>query len=252
MKKNIELKENERIDDLQYKKLKVIQNSKGFCFGIDSIILSDFAKNIVNNAKVVDLGTGSGVIGLLLCKKTKLKEIIGVEIQEDVANMAERSIKLNNLEDKFKIINENIKDMFESQSLHKNEYDVVITNPPYKEVGTGKTNDDETKLIARHEIKATLSDFIFAASALLKDKGEFYIVHKPERTVDIIQKMRENKIEPKEMQVVYPYKNAEASIILIKGVKGGKKFFKIKEPLYIYEGNGEYTEQIKKIYNQND
>lgn len=252
MKKDIELKENERIDDLQYKGLKVIQNSKGFCFGIDSIILSDFAKEIKNNCKVVDLGTGSGVIGLLLCKKTNLQEIVGVEIQKDVADMAERSIKLNNLEDKFKIINENIKDIFKNQNLHKNNFDVVITNPPYKEVGTGKTNDDETKLISRHEIKATLSDFIATASALLKDKGEFYIVHKPERTVDIIEKMRINKIEPKEMQVVYPYKNKEASIILIKGVKGGRKFFKIKEPLFIYEEDGKYTEQIKKIYNQNN
>lgn len=248
---NIELKENERIDDLQYKGLKVIQNNKGFCFGIDSIILSDFAKNIKNNSKVVDLGTGSGVIGLLLCKKTKLDEIIGIEIQEDVAEMAERSIKLNKLEDKFKIFNINIKELFDEKILQKNKYDVVVMNPPYKEAGTGKTNEDESKLIARHEVKATLLDFINTASALLKDRGELYIVHKPERTVDIMQEMRENKIEPKEIKIVYPYQNAEASLILIKGVKGGKKFFKIDEPLYIYKENGEYTEQIKEIYNQN-
>lgn len=246
----IELKENERIDDLQYKGLKIIQNNKGFCFGIDSVILSDFAKNIKADSKVVDLGTGSGVIGLLLCKKTKLKEIIGVEIQDNVAEMAERSIKLNGLENKFKIFKVNIKELFEKKMLEKNKYDVVVMNPPYKEAGTGKTNENEGKLIARHEVKATLLDFIKTASELLKDRGELYIVHKPERTVDIMQKMRENKIEPKEIKIVYPYKNAGASIILIKGVKGGKKFLKIDEPLYIYKENGEYTEQIKEIYNQ--
>ena len=252
MTEELELKENERIDDLQYKGLKVIQNNKGFCFGIDSVILSDFAKNIKDNSRVVDLGTGSGVIGLLLCKKTKLKEIIGIEIQKDVANMAKRSIRLNNLENMFQIVNENINDIFLQGILNKNQYDVVVMNPPYKEVGTGKQNEDEVKLISRHEIKAKLSDFIATASNLLKDKGEVYIVHKPERTIDIMQKMRENKIEPKEMKIVYPYKNAEASLILIKGVKGGKKFFKIMEPLYIYENNGEYTEQIKQIYNENN
>ena len=252
MTEKLELKENERIDDLQYKGLKVIQNNKGFCFGIDSVILSDFAKNIKDNSRVVDLGTGSGVIGLLLCKKTKLKEIIGIEIQKDVANMAKRSIRLNNLENMFQIVNENINDIFVQGILNKNQYDVVVMNPPYKEVGTGKQNEDEVKLISRHEIKAKLSDFIATASNLLKDKGEVYIVHKPERTIDIMQKMRENKIEPKEMKIVYPYKNAEASLILIKGVKGGKKFFKIMEPLYIYENNGEYTEQIKQIYNENN
>lgn len=248
----INLKKTERIDDLQYKGLKIIQDSTGFCFGIDSIILSDFSKKIKENSKVVDLGTGSGIIGLLLCKKTKLKEIIGVEIQKDVAEMAERSIKLNNLENKFKILNININEIFEKKLLKKNEYDVVVTNPPYKEIGRGKINDDEKKLISRHEVKATLSDFIRNASGLLKDKGELYIVHKPERIVDIMQKMRENKIEPKEIRIVYPYKDAEASIILIKGVKGGKNFLKIDKPLYIYEKNGEYSEQIKEIYNQNE
>ena len=244
------LKENERIDDLQYKGLKIIQNNKGFCFGIDSIILSDFAKNIKEGSKVVDLGTGSGVIGLLLCKKTKLKEVIGIEIQEDVAEMAKRSISLNNLEDKFKIYQTDINKIFDNKILNKNQYDVVVMNPPYKEIGTGKTNEDEKKLISRHEIKATLSDFIRTSAKLLKDRGELYLVHKPERIADIICKMRENKIEPKEMQIVYPYAHSDASIILMKGIKNGKKFLKIDKPLCIYEKDGEYTKQIKEIYNQ--
>ena len=245
----MELKENERIDDLQYKGLKIIQNTKGFCFGIDSVILSDFAKNIKKGSKVVDLGTGTGIIGLLLCKKTELKEIVGVEIQKEVAEMANRSIKLNKLEDKFKILNTDINKIFEDKLLEKNKFDVVVMNPPYKEKGTGKINEVDSKIISRHEVKATLSDFIKVASNLLKDKGEIYIVHKPERMPDIIQKMRENKIEPKEIKTVYSNKKTEASLILIKGIKGANKFFKILEPLYIYEENGEYTKEIKEIYN---
>lgn len=246
---DIPIKENERIDDLQYKDLKIIQETDGFCFGIDSILLSDFAKNIKKNSKVADLGTGTGIIGLLLCKKTNLAEMTGIEIQEDVANMAERSIKLNNLEEKFRIINSNINEIFSKKLLKKNVFDVVVMNPPYKEVGTGEINENEKKLISRHEIKANLSDFIKTASGLLKDKGELYIVHKPERMPDIIQKLRENKIEPKELRVVYSNKNSEASLILIKAVKGGKKFLKIDRPLYIYNESGKYSDEIKQIYN---
>ena len=246
---DIPIKENERIDDLQYKDLKIIQETDGFCFGIDSILLSDFAKNIKKNSKVADLGTGTGIIGLLLCKKTNLAEMTGIEIQEDVANMAERSIKLNNLEEKFRIINSNINEIFPKKLLEKNVFDVVVMNPPYKEVGTGEINENEKKLISRHEIKANLSDFIKTASGLMKDKGELYIVHKPERMPDIIQKLRENKIEPKELRVVYSNKNSEASLILIKAVKGGKKFLKIDRPLYIYNESGQYSDEIKQIYN---
>lgn len=246
---DIPIKENERIDDLQYKDLKIIQETDGFCFGIDSILISDFAKNIKKNSKVADLGTGTGIIGLLLCKKTNLAEMTGIEIQEDVANMAERSIKLNNLEEKFRIINSNINEIFSKKLLEKNVFDVVVMNPPYKEVGTGEINENEKKFISRHEIKANLSDFIKTASGLLKDKGELYIVHKPERMPDIIQKLRENKIEPKELRVVYSNKNSEASLILIKAVKGGKKFLKIDRPLYIYNESGQYSDEIKQIYN---
>ena len=246
------LKENERIDDLQYKGLKIIQDKTAFCFGIDSVLLSDFAKEIKNNSKVADLGTGNGIVGLLLCKKTKLNKIIGVEIQEEIAEMAERSIKLNDLEEQFKIVNVDINDILKKNVLKKNTYDAVVMNPPYKEVGKGKTNENSSKLIARHEVKATLSDFIKVAAGLLKDKGEVYVVHKPERIVDIMQEMRANKIEPKKMRLVYPYENETPSIVLIKGVKGGKKFFSVDKPLVIYQNNGEYTQDIKNIYIKNN
>jgi tRNA1Val (adenine37-N6)-methyltransferase len=247
----IKLLENERIDDLQLGGLKIIQNNKGFCFGIDSVILSDFAKNIKNNSNIIDLGTGTGILGILLCGKTKLNKIIGIEIQEDVAEMAKRSIKLNKLENKFEIINENINNLFDKKILEKNKYDVIITNPPYKEIGTGIINIDEKKLISRHEVKATLSDFIEIGAQLLKNNGELYMVHKPERLVDIIEKMRKNNMEVKELQIVYSRKNSEATLVLIKAIKGGKKFLKIREPLYIYNDDGSYTDQIKNIYNKN-
>ena len=201
----IELKENERIDDLEYKGLKIIQNKEGFCFGIDSVLLSDFAKNIKKGSKVLDLGTGTGIIPILLCGKTELKKIVGVEIQEEVSNMAKRSIKLNDLENRFEIINENILNL---NNIYKNQtFDVVVTNPPYKKNGTGIVNEDEKKIISRHEITAKLEDFIKIAKDLLKDKGEFYMVHRPERLVDILSILRKYKIEPKTIRFVFSNKN---------------------------------------------
>ena len=140
---NVELKENERIDDLEFKKLKVIQNKEGFCFGIDAVLLSDFAKNIKNNAKVLDLGTGTGIISILLCGKTNLSKIIGVEVQEEVADMAKRNVRLNNLENKFEIINENITNL--EKIYERNSFDVIVTNPPYKKENTGIVNEEKKK-----------------------------------------------------------------------------------------------------------
>lgn len=245
---NVELKENERIDDLEFKKLKVIQNKEGFCFGIDAVLLSDFAKNIKNNAKVLDLGTGTGIISILLCGKTNLSKIIGVEVQEEVADMAKRSVRLNNLENKFEIINENITNL--EKIYERNSFDVIVTNPPYKKENTGIVNEEKKKLISRHEILARLEDYIKISNKLLKDKGEFYMVHRPERLVDIISYMRQYKIEPKEIRFVCSHENEPPKLVLIKGVKSGKPFLKFKENLYIYENNGNYTEEIYKIYNK--
>ena len=245
---DIELEANERIDDLEFKNLKIIQNKDGFCFGIDSVLLSDFAKNIKKDSMVLDLGTGTGIIPILLCGKTKLKKVTGIELQEEVAKMAKKSIKLNNLEDKFNVINENILNL--NKIYEKQLFDVVITNPPYKKKNTGIINPDEPKMIARHEITADLEDFIRVAKDMLKDKGEFYIVHRPERLVDIFDLMRKYKIEPKILKMVYSYKNKEPKLILIKGVKNAKPFLKVESNLYIYEDTGKYTKEILKIYNK--
>lgn len=244
----MELKENERIDDLEFNGYKIIQNTDGFCFGIDSVLLSDYAKNINSNSEVLDLGTGTGILCILLCGKTKLKTITGIEIQKDVCDMAKRSIELNNLQDRCKIINENILDI--DKIYKKNSIDVIVTNPPYKKNNTGIKNDNEKKLISRHELTANLEDFIRISSILLKDKGEFYMVHRPERLVDIMFLMRKYKIEPKFMRFVCPYINKEPNILLIKGIKNAREFLKIEKNLYVYKENGQYTDEILKIYNK--
>lgn len=245
---NINLKENERIDDLEFNNLKIIQNEKEFCFGMDAVLLSDFAKDIKQNSKIIDFGTGTGILPILLSGKTKNTEIIGIEIQEQMAEMATRSIKLNNLENNIKIINNDIKNL--NRILEKNSFDAVVTNPPYKENNTGLKNNYEGKIIARHEIKCNLEDIISMSKYLLKDKGCLYMVHRPERIIDICELLRKYKLEPKILKFIYPKAGEKCNLILIKAVKNAKKFLKIEKPLIIYKNNGEYTDEVLKIYNK--
>ena len=226
--------------------MEIIQNKKWFCFGIDSVLLANFAKNIKKDSYVLDLGTGSGIMSTLLCGKTELKKVVGIEIQKDVCDMAKRSIELNKINEKFEIICDSILNL--NKYFEKQTFDVVITNPPYKKKNTGIINPDEPKMVARHEITANLEDFIHVAKDMLKDKGEFYMVHRPERLVDIFELMRKYKIEPKEIRFIFSKKNEEPKMVMIKGVKNAKPFLKIHPNLYIYEENGEYTQEIKNIY----
>ena len=244
----IKLKDNERIDDLEYKNLKIIQNIDGFCFGIDSVLLSDFAKDIRNNSKVLDLGTGTGILSILLSAKTNLSKIYGIEIQQEVAEMATRSVKLNDLEEKIEIINCSVKDL--ESKFEKCSFDSIVTNPPYKKINSGIINENEKKLISRHEVTASLEDFIKISFKMLKDKGTFYMVHRPERLADIIYELRKNKLEPKELKMVYSNINSKPVLVLIKAVKNGKEFLKCDEPLFIYKEDGSYTDDILKIYNK--
>ena len=175
---------------------------------------------------VLDLGTGNGIIPILLCGKTKLKKVTGIELQEEVAKMAKKSIKLNNLEDKFNVINENILNL---NKIYENQtFDVIVSNPPYKKKDTGITNENEKKIISRHEISASLEDFIKISKDLLKDKGEFYMVHRPERLVDILSYMRQYKIEPKEIRFVCSHNGESPKLVLVKGVKNAKPFLKFE------------------------
>lgn len=247
---NIEIKENERIDDLQFKGLKIIQNKKGFCFGIDSILLSDFAKSIKKDAYVMDLGTGTGIIPILLCEKTPLKKVVGVEIQQEVCEMAQRSIYLNKLENKFEIINTNILAL--TSLYNKESFDVIVSNPPYKKINTGVQNQEIKKNISRHELTASLEDFIQTSFTLLKDRGEIYIVHRPERLVDLLSLMRNYQLEPKEMRMVYSNQKKPPCLVLIKGVKRAKYFLKILPNLYIYDECGKETKEIREIYHRDN
>lgn len=244
----MELKENERIDELELNDFKIIQKNDGFCFGIDSVLLSDFAKEIKKDSKVIDLGTGTGILSILLCAKTDLSKIIGIEIQEDMADMAKRSSMLNNLQDRFEVINMDIKNLH--QIFKQNEFDAIIMNPPYMKLNTGKTNVNNKKLISRHEITASLEDFIITSKKLLKDKGNVYIVHRPNRLIDLCYLLRKHHLEPKIIRFVYPKKESQANLVLIKAVKNGGSFLKVMEPLYVYENDGNYTKEILKIYNK--
>lgn len=245
---NIQITENERIDDLQINNLKIIQNKSGFCFGIDSVLLSDFAKNIKKDSVVVDIGTGTGIISILLSKKAEIKKIYGIEIQEEVADMAKRSVKLNDLQDKIQIINKNIKNIFEE--IEPNKIDAIVTNPPYMKLNTGAKNEEIKKLISRHEVECNLEDIIKISYKLLKSKGEFYMVHRAERIVDILYNLRKYKLEPKEIRFIHSKVGKEPNLVLIKAVKDAGEHLIIDSPLVVYNNDGTYTDEIFKIYNK--
>lgn len=244
----MKLKDNERIDDLGIGNLKIIQNTDGFCFGIDSVLLSDFAKNVKKDSTVVDIGTGTGIISILLSKKYSIKKIYGVEIQDEVADMAQRSVELNGLEDKIEIINDDIKNI--NKYLENNTVDCIVTNPPYKKIDAGMKNENEKLLISRHEIKCNLQDIAEISRKLLKDKGEIYLVHKSERLVDILTTFRQNKLETKLIRLIQANKNSDPNLVLVKAVKNGGEFLKIEKPLIIYKEDRSYTDEILKIYNK--
>jgi len=239
------IKEGERIDDLQLDGLRIIQNPNGFCFGIDAVLLSNFAK-VKKNEKVVDLGTGTGVIPLLLSGKTKASKLYGVEVQSEVADMARRSIELNNLEEKIEIIEDNLKNAL--THLGKGKIDVVVTNPPYFSSGDAIVNPTSYKAISRHELLCDLEDVVSVSAGLLKHGGTMYMVHRPHRLVDILCSLRKHRIEPKEIRFVHPKRSKKPNIVLIKAVKFGNPELKFMDPLVVYEDDGSYTSEIYDIY----
>ncbi|MCL2860183.1 MAG: tRNA1(Val) (adenine(37)-N6)-methyltransferase [Oscillospiraceae bacterium] len=245
-KVKFDLKENEIIDDLELDGLKLIQNNKFFKFGIDAVLLSDFAKTIKRDTKVIDFGTGTGIVPILLTSKTKAKQIIGVEIQKELVEIAKRNVELNNLQEKIEIIHEDINKL--KDPLEKNTFDAVVTNPPYQKVNSGVTNETQEKVIARHEVKCDFETICKQAYKLLVDNGEIYIVHRAERLADVLFDLRNNKLEPKLLRLVYSNPNSKPNLILVKAVKNAKPFLKIEKNLIIYKENGEYTDEIFKIY----
>lgn len=239
------LKDGERIDDLDLKGLRLIQNPEWFCFGTDAVLLSDFAR-VRKNERVVDLGTGTGVIPILIYGKYTPSEIIGVEIQDEVAEMAERSVELNNLGDKIKIYKGDIKDCY--KHIGTNKFDVVVSNPPYQKPNGGLISPQDKKAISRHEILISLDELIFTAGKLLKDGGKFFMIHRPERLKDIILSLDKNRFNPKRIRFIHPFVHKKPTMLLIEAAKFGGDFLTIEEPLYVYNQDGSYTEEILKIY----
>ncbi|MEG2381309.1 MAG: tRNA1(Val) (adenine(37)-N6)-methyltransferase [Oscillospiraceae bacterium] len=241
------LKKEEKIDDLQLRGLKIIQNPTQFCFGIDAVLLSDYSlTSIKKGANVLDLCSGNGIIPLLLSAKSEAKNITGMEIQADIANMAKRSIEMNELSHKIDFICDNLNNAF--THFGRSSFNNITCNPPYKELGGGIINLENSLTIARHEVKCTLEDIIRVSSELLEPGGKLCMVHRPERLIDIICIMRAYKIEPKRLRFVHPYYNKTANLILLEGTRHGKPKLFLDPPLYVYEKSGIYTKEINEIY----
>ena len=242
---SIHLKENERIDDLERNGYRIIQDTKRFCFGMDAVLLSGFAK-VKDGAKVLDLGTGTGIIPILLEAKTGASHLTGLEIQEDSADMAKRSVRLNGLEKKVDIVMGDIKEagsLFDAAS-----FDVVTCNPPYMTNRHGLINPSDAKAIARHEILCTLEDVIVQTAKLLKPGGNFYMVHRPFRLAEIMVLLHTYKLEPKRIQFVYPYVDKEPNMVLIEANRGGKPRMTVEKPLIVFQEPGVYMPEIRDVY----
>lgn len=239
------MEQNEVVDDIGYG-LKIIQKRKGVKFGIDAVLLSHFV-TVKKHDAVADLGTGSGIIPLLLYGIHRGNiTVTGIEIQPSYADMAQRSVKLNGLEERIRIVKGDLKEA--SRILGSENFDVVVTNPPYRKACDGKISPDDERAIARHEILCTLEDIIKTANSLLKYGGRFAMVHLPERLPEIMCAVKKYSLEPKRMRLVYPYSQSPPSLMLLECVKGGNPQLNIMPPLVVYREDGSYTDEILRIY----
>lgn len=235
----------ERIDELQRNGYRIIQNPERFCFGMDAVLLSGFAR-AKKQERCLDLGCGNGIIPILMEAKTEGKHFTGLEIQPESADMARRSVALDGLQDRIDIVEGDIKDaskIFGASSFH-----VVTTNPPYMTAQHGLTNLYEAKTIARHEVLCNLEDIIRESARLLMPGGRFYMVHRPFRLAEIISLMVQYRMEPKRMRLVYPYVDREPNMVLIEGLRGGKSRMTVEKPLIVYKEPGKYTDEIYDVY----
>ena len=245
MKDDSLLREGERLDDLQCDTLKIIQNPEKFCFGMDAVLLTSFI-HPHTGPHVLDLGTGTGVIPLLLSVKTKDNHIDALEIQPDMADMARRSIQWNTLEDRITVYEG---DLCKASSLFgRSKYNTITVNPPYMTDQHGLKNPQQPKAIARHEILCTLEDIMRESHALLCPGGHFYMVHRPFRLAEILTTMTKHHIEPKRLRLVYPYVDKEPNMVLIEGVRDGRPRVTVEAPLIVYGQNQEYTSEIRQLY----
>lgn len=245
MMQNDFLHPGERFDDLNRNGYSIIQDPKRFCFGMDAVLLSGFAE-VKEGDEVLDLGTGTGIIPILLEAKTKGGHFTGLEIQKESADMAKRSVAYNHLEDKVSIVEGDIKEA--SKLFAPSSFDVITTNPPYMIGQHGLPNTEEAKFIARHEVLCTLDDVVRESAKLLKPGGRFFMVHRPFRLVEIMVTMTKYKIEPKRMKLVYPFVDKEPNMVLIGGIRGGNSRMTVEKPLIVYKDQNIYTDEIIDIY----
>lgn len=241
----IYIREGERLDDLQIKGYEIIQSPGRFCFGMDAVLLSSFAR-VKRQERALDLGTGTGILPILLEAKNEGGHYTGLEIQEESADMARRSVEYNGLGDRIDIITGDIREasaVFGPASFH-----VITVNPPYMIGEHGLKNENEALYIARHEALCTLDDVLRESARLLKPKGRFYMVHRPFRLPEILTKMSACRIEPKRMRMVYPYVDKEPNMVLLEGLRGGNPRMKAEPPLIVYGKDGTYTEELRQIY----
>lgn len=241
------LQKGERLDDLQLKGYKIIQNPERFCFGIDAVLLSTFAK-VKKKDKVIDLCAGNSIISILMAGKTCGEDFTSVEIQSENVDMAKRSVRINKLDENIKVYESDLNDL--PQEIKINNYQVVTVNPPYMAPDHGLQNTYSAKTIARHEVLCTLEDIIASASKLLCVKGRFYMVHKPFRLAEIFLVMMKYNLEPKKMKMVQSYTNKEPSMVLIEGIKGAKSRISVEPPLIIYNEDGSYTDELLDWYGE--
>ena len=239
------LKEGERIDELHRNGYRIIQNEKLFCFGMDAVLLSGFA-TVKEDECALDLGTGTGIIPILLAAKTKGKHFTGLEISETSADMARRSAELNDLSQRLDIVRGDIKEA--GEMFAPASFDVITSNPPYMIGQHGLVNPDIEKAAARHEILCTFDDVARAAARLLRTGGRFYLVHRPFRLAELICTLSSYRLEPKRMRLVYPYVDREPNMVLIEAVRGGRPRMTVEKPLIVYERPGVYTSEITDIY----
>lgn len=237
--------EHERLDELHRNGYFIIQDPKRFCFGMDAVLLSGFAR-AKKGERVLDLGTGTGIIPILMEAKTEAEDFTALEIQEESADMARRSVLYNHLEEKIKVVTGDIRDA--SKRFGASSFDIITTNPPYMIDAHGASSPEEAKAIARHEVLCTLDDVLKESAKLLVPGGRFYMVHRPFRLAEIFSKMVEYKIEPKRLKLVYPYVDKEPNMVLIEGLRGGKSRLTVEKPLIVYKEPGVYTQEIHTIY----
>lgn len=245
LKDGVVVKENERIDDLERNGYHIIQDPDRFCFGMDAVLLSGFAR-VKDGATVLDLGTGTGIIPILLEAKTGAAHLTGLEIQADSADMARRSVCLNGLEKKIDIVTGDIKEA--GERFKAASFDVITCNPPYMIGQHGLQNASEAKTIARHEVCCTFRDIAEMAAKLLRPGGHFYLVHRPFRLSEILVTLTDSRLEPKRMQLVYPFVDKEPNMVLIEAVRGGKSRMRVEKPLIVYLSPGVYAPEICDIY----